>query len=94
MFDPSVGRTAHVLESADVFAGLADAVLCVVRLCLRKVGVACLLDRVHDQHQCCWQFCWQCAACCWCNVTHASHGSTALLASKQVASLATCAGWD
>jgi hypothetical protein len=38
MFDPSVGRTAHVLQSAGVFASLADAVLCVVRLCLRKGG--------------------------------------------------------
>ena len=71
MFDPSVGRTARVLETASVFAGLADAVLCVIRLCLRKVGMACHLVCMHCQHQCCWQLCWQCAACCCCNITRA-----------------------
>ena len=75
IFDPRVGRTAHVLESAGVFAGLADAVLCVVRLCLRKVGVACHLGCMLCHHQCCWQMCWQCAACYCGNVTHASHAA-------------------
>ena len=94
MCDPGVNRVAVVMEAALLFAGLAEAVLCAVRLCLRKVGVACPADCVHCRNQRCWQFCWLCAVCCCCNVTHASHGSTALQGGKQVAALVTCACWD
>lgn len=84
MCDPGLPRVANVMKSAGVFAGLDEAVLCAIRLCLRKVGVACHLDIVDCRHQCCGQSVRKenVLPACSGSPSHASHGSTTLHASR------------